>query len=241
MRDELKNIVEAVLLVSESPLNVSRIQKLFELDAQPSTAEIERAIHSLQKECETRGVELRKIGTGYRYHSREKYAAWIHKLHSTRPPKMPRALLETLAIIAYRQPVTRGDIENIRGVTVATELMQRLLEREWIKEVGVRDVPGHPTLFATTPEFLSWFALESLKDLPPLLPQRGFSEIAGEMEAVLPNGMAIVQNAPQQDVFQAQDDKNAQIVDANGTAAESTTTTTAVEIPSETAAMETNK
>ena len=151
MSGELKNIVEAVLMVSDSPLTVARIQGLFERDSQPSADEVKQALRQLQQECEERGLELRKIGSGYRYHSRQKYASWIRKLHATRPPKLSGALLETLAIIAYRQPVTRGDIEEIRGVGVTTEIMRRLLERGWIKEVGVRDLPGHPALFCHHP------------------------------------------------------------------------------------------
>ena len=186
MSDELQNIVESVLLASETPLTVGRIQGLFEEDARPSADEIKQAIEQLKQACEGRGVELCQIGGGYRYQTRRKYAHWIGKLHATRPPKLSRALLETLAIIAYRQPVTRGDIENIRGVAVSTEIMRRLLEREWIKEVGVRDLPGHPALFATTPEFLSHFALDSLADLPPLQQQRELDEIASEMNLSLP-------------------------------------------------------
>lgn len=186
MSDELQNIVESVLLASETPLTVGRIQGLFEDDARPSADEVEQAIEQLKQACEGRGVELCKIGGGYRYQTRRKYAHWIGKLHATRPPKLSRALLETLAIIAYRQPVTRGDIENIRGVAVSTEIMRRLLEREWIKEVGVRDLPGHPALFATTAEFLSHFALDSLADLPPLQQQRELDEIASEMNLSLP-------------------------------------------------------
>ncbi len=186
MSDELQNIVESVLLASETPLTVGRIQGLFEEDARPSADEVKQAIEQLKQACAGRGVELCKIGGGYRYQTRRKYAHWIGKLHATRPPKLSRALLETLAIIAYRQPVTRGDIENIRGVAVSTEIMRRLLEREWIKEVGVRDLPGHPALFATTAEFLSHFALDSLADLPPLQQQRELDEIASEMNLSLP-------------------------------------------------------
>ena len=205
MSGELKNIVEAVLMVSDSPLTVARIQGLFERDSQPSADEVKQALRQLQQECEERGVELRKIGSGYRYHSRQKYAGWIRKLHATRPPKLSGALLETLAIIAYRQPVTRGDIEEIRGVGVTTEIMRRLLERGWIKEVGVRDLPGHPALFATTPQFLSYFNLESLSELPPLQQQREFSEISGELDTPLPPELLAALREPpaQQDVFQA--------------------------------------
>ena len=186
MSDDLKNIVEAVLLAAESPLTVSRIQSLFGKSARPEAAEVRACIEQLQADCENRGVELKKISGGYRYQTREKYADYLRNLHAVKPPRLSRALLETLSIIAYRQPVTRGDIEEVRGVTVSPEIMQRLIEREWVKQVGVRDVPGRPALFGTTAEFLSYFNLESLKDLPALMEQRDLGEIAGEMETPLP-------------------------------------------------------
>jgi segregation and condensation protein B len=184
--DDLKNIIEAVLLASDSPVNVSRIQGLFDKRVRPESAQIHQAFEALQVECENRGVELRKIGSGYRYQTREKYAQYLRKLHQAKPPRMSRALLETLAIIAYRQPVTRGDIEEVRGVSVSPEIMQRLIEREWVKQVGVRDVPGRPALFGTSAEFLSYFNLGSLKDLPDLMEERSLGEIAGEMETPMP-------------------------------------------------------
>lgn len=181
MSGELKNIIEAVLLAADAPLSVQRIQGLFARDARPDAADVKAALAQLEEECEARGIELRKIGNAYRFHSRAQYAEWIAKLHAARPPRMSRALLETLAIIAYRQPVTRGDIEQVRGVSVTTDIMRRLLEREWIVEVGARDLPGRPALFATTPAFLAYFNLESLDELPPLAPQRALGEIAGEI------------------------------------------------------------
>ena len=181
MSRELQNTIEALLLSSDAPLGVSRIQSVFARGARPSADEVKAALSQLQDECKTRGIELRKIGGAYRYQSRREYADWIAKLHETRPPRLSRALLETLAIIAYRQPVTRADIEEIRGVGVTTDIMRRLQEREWITEAGARDLPGRPALFATTPEFLSYFNLESLDDLPPLSPQRPLGEIAGEI------------------------------------------------------------
>jgi len=186
MSDDLQNIIEAVLLVSDSPVTVARIQSLFDKGARPEAAQVNEAIAELEKHCENRGIELQKIGGGYRYHTKEKYADYLRKLHAAKPPRMSRALLETLAIIAYRQPVSRGDIEEVRGVAVSPEIMQRLIEREWVKQVGVRDVPGRPALFGTTAEFLSYFNLSSLKDLPSLMEQREFGEIAGDMDMPLP-------------------------------------------------------
>ncbi len=186
MSDDLKNIIEAVLLVSDSVVSVARIQGLFDEDVRPEAAQVLAAIESLQNDCENRGIELRKIGKGYRYQTCDKYADYLRKLYAVKPPRMSRALMETLAIIAYRQPVSRGDIEDVRGVTVSSEIMQRLIEREWIRQIGVRDVPGRPGLFGTTPEFLSYFNLASLKDLPVLMDEREIEQIAGELEIPIP-------------------------------------------------------
>ena len=214
MSDDLKNIVEAVLLASDGPVGVSRIQALFDEATRPEASRVHEAIEGLMAEYQDRGVELRKIGSGYRFQTRDKYSDYLRKLYATRPPKLSRALLETLAISAYRQPVSRGDIEEIRGVGVSTDIMQRLVERGWIKQVGVRDVPGRPELFGTTAEFLSYFNLTSLRDLPDLAEQRDLMDIAGEMETPLPAEVlaALKTGHDQPDV--AQDDS------ADGTSAE---------------------
>lgn len=187
MSDDLKHIIEAVMLVSDSPVSVARIQGLFDEDVKPEAADVNRAISSLQADCEERGVELKKIDSGYRYQTREKYADYLRKLHAIKPPRLSRALLETLAIIAFRQPVSRGDIEQVRGVAVSSDIMQRLVEREWVKQIGVRDAPGRPALYGTTGEFLSYFGLSSLKELPELMQERELFEIAREMETPLPS------------------------------------------------------
>lgn len=186
MSAELKNIVESLLLVADSPLNVARIQALFDKESAPQAEEIRDVIEQLNTDYATRSIEIKKIGKGYRIQTRIQYAPWIRKLQAGKPPRMSRAQLETLAIIAYRQPVTRGDIEEVRGVSVSPEIMQRLSEREWIKQIGVRDVPGRPALFGTTPEFLAYFNLASLKDLPPLMEQRELGDIARDLEVPLP-------------------------------------------------------
>ncbi len=139
---ELKNIVEAALLAAEEPLSVSALASLFPEDAKPSVEQLKEVFEQLDRDYEGRGVELRRVGKGYRFQSREKYSPWLRKLSEGRPPRYSRAFLETLAIIAYRQPVTRGDIEEIRGVTVSSDIMRQLLDRDWVKEVGHRDVPG---------------------------------------------------------------------------------------------------
>ena len=177
----LERILEAVLSVSDSPLSLVRMRNLFPDEARPDIQVVEQALEQLAEEYAGRALELVKLSSGYRFQTRKTYAQWISKLFATRPPRLSRALLETLSIIAYQQPVTRGDIQDIRGVAVSSDIIQRLLEREWIKKVGERDVPGRPSLFATTPEFLDYFNLKSLKDLPELQEPRELEAIANEL------------------------------------------------------------
>jgi segregation and condensation protein B len=178
---ELKNILEAALLVAGKPLSIKRMTALFPKDSEPSTEELKAAVAELESDYANRGVELKQVGKGYRFQSREKYSEWVSRLSEERPARYSRALLETLAIIAYRQPVTRGDIEDVRGVSVSSDTMRTLQEREWVREVGHRDVPGKPALFGTTPGFLEHFNLKSLSDLPPLSELRDLEEISREL------------------------------------------------------------
>ncbi|MCL4150296.1 UNVERIFIED_CONTAM: hypothetical protein GTU68_006240 [Idotea baltica] len=141
---------------------------------------------SLEESCEFRGIELRRIGKGWRFQSKQKYSTWLRKLSADKAPRYSRALLETLSIIAYRQPVTRGDIEEVRGVGVSSDTIRTLEEREWIEQVGHRDVPGRPALFATTQGFLEYFDMSSLRELPELMDKRALGEIAKEMNLTLP-------------------------------------------------------
>ena len=165
---ELKNIIEAAILTSEVPISVKQIASLFAEDDNPSTQEIERVLLEIQRDCDQRGIELKQIGDGFRFQSRPEYAKWLCKLSEIRPRRYSRALMETLSIIAFRQPVTRGDIENIRGVSVSTEIMRTLLSNEWIEQAGHKQVPGRPALFRTTSRFLEYFDMQSLDDLPAL-------------------------------------------------------------------------
>ncbi|MCH9698208.1 MAG: SMC-Scp complex subunit ScpB [Gammaproteobacteria bacterium] len=165
---EIKHIVEAALFASGAPMTVSQILKLFEDHERPERSEIRAALTILQQDYADKAVQLVEVGGGFRFQVKADYAAWITRLFEERPPKYSRALLETLAIIAYRQPVTRGEIENIRGVSVSTQIIQTLQEREWVKIVGHKEVPGKPALFATTTGFLDYFNLKSLTELPPL-------------------------------------------------------------------------
>jgi segregation and condensation protein B len=183
--NELKNIVEAALLVAGQPLSLERLLALFPEGSRPAREEIRRALAALEAEYAGRGIELKQIDKGWRIQTREKYAHWVARLLEERPPRYTRALLETLAIIAYRQPVTRAEIEEIRGVSVSTEIIRTLLARGWIREVGRREVPGRPALYGTTREFLEHFNLKSLDELPPLAALRPLEELGTEAQEVL--------------------------------------------------------
>lgn len=181
VNSELKNIIEAALLVAGEPLTLDRMLSLFPAESRPSRQEIADALKVLEKDYEGRGIELKRVERSYRFQTREKYGEWISRLHQERPPRYSRALLETLAIIAYRQPVTRGDIEEIRGVSVSSELFHTLLVRGWIRKVGYRDAPGRPGLYGTTRKFAEHFNLGSLDELPPLAEMRNLEEIGKEL------------------------------------------------------------
>lgn len=183
---ELQNIIEAALFASAEPLSIRKIQALFAEDANPSKEQIHEVIENLTQAYESKGMDLVKIGSGWRFQTSEKYAPWMRKISAEKPPRYSRAQLETMAIIAYRQPVTRGDIEEVRGVAVSSDIIRVLEDRGWIREIGHRDVPGRPALFGTTQEFLSYFNLRSLSELPELINQRQFQEIAKEMNMNLP-------------------------------------------------------
>lgn len=168
-QEMIKNILEAALMVSDKPLDMARLISLFEKDSEEIDRElIKTALDQLREDYSNRGIELREVASGYRIQVRSEYSDWINRLYDERPPRYSRALLETLAIIAYRQPVTRAEIEDIRGVGVSTTIIKTLQEREWIRVVGHKDVPGHPELLATTKEFLDYFNLKKLSDLPTL-------------------------------------------------------------------------
>jgi len=165
---KLKRIIEAALFAAGKPLNFERLGKLFDENERPSNPDIKQVLAELLDDYKDRGVNLVEVGNGWRFQSRQEFALWIQKLWEERPAKYSRASLETLSLIAYRQPVTRGEIEQIRGVSVSSNIIKSMLEREWIRVVGHRDVPGRPALFATTKNFLDYFNLKSLEDLPTL-------------------------------------------------------------------------
>ena len=183
-QDKLKNIVEAALLAAQQPLTLPMLGALFAEDEAVGHADLAQAAHALQQECANRGVELVEVASGFRYQVRQEVHAWVARLWSERQTRYSRALLETLALIAYRQPITRGEIEQIRGVSVASSIMRTLEEREWIRVVGYRDVPGKPALFGTTRNFLDYFNLKSLDQLPTLAEIRDLEDLEPQLTLV---------------------------------------------------------
>lgn len=165
---QLAPLLEAILLAAGRPLTLERLAELFEEYERPEPAHLRAGLAVLGGSCRKRGFELKEVASGYRLQVREKYAPWVGRLWEERPPRYSRAMLETLALIAYRQPITRGEIEEVRGVAVNSQIVKTLLERDWIRVVGYRDVPGRPAMFATTKAFLDYFDLRSLDQLPPL-------------------------------------------------------------------------
>ena len=181
--NQLRRILEAVLLSSDKPLNLDQMAEVFEEDRRPARSVLRQVLDMIQESCRDRGFELVEVASGFRFQVRQEYAPWAGRLWEDRPQRYSRALLETLAIIAYRQPITRGDIEDIRGVAVSTHIVKTLQEREWIRVVGHKDVPGRPAMYATTRQFLDYFNLTSLEELPPLAEIRDLDEIGRELEA----------------------------------------------------------
>lgn len=176
--EALKPILEAALLASRDALDLNQLLALFEGDLErPERDAVRAALELLQADCDGRGVELVEVASGWRYQVRAKYADWVNRLFDEKPQRYSRALLETLAIIAYRQPITRAEIEDIRGVSVSTGIIKTLQEREWVRVVGNREVPGRPELLATSRQFLDYFNLKSLSDLPTLAEIKDFDRM----------------------------------------------------------------
>ena len=203
--DQPKMIIEGALLAAGRSLDLNQLDKLFDEDllgrtlakgqivkashaegdstekSRPARDQIKAVLEDIAEDCAGRGFELKRTGSGYRFQVRQELSQWVNKLWDEKPKKYSRALLETLALIAYRQPITRGDIEEIRGVSVSSEIIKSLLEREWVRVVGHRDVPGRPALYATTKQFLDYFSLKSLEQLPALNEIKDIEEINPEL------------------------------------------------------------
>ena len=181
-RTSLKNVIEALLLASGEPLSTATIASVFGDEEQPGNSAIGKALQELGADYEERGLELKEVANGFRLQVRQEVNPWVARLREERPQRYSRALLETLALIAYRQPITRGDIEEVRGVSVRTNIIRTLQEREWIRVIGHRDVPGKPALFGTTKVFLDYFNLSSLDDLPSLAEIMDMDSLEPELE-----------------------------------------------------------
>lgn len=179
--EKLKNIVEAILLSADRPLKVPQLEALFEEEDRPTRDEIRQALDELSGEYAERGFELKQVASGFRLQVKQDFAPWVGRLWEEKPARYTRALLETLSLITYRQPITRGEIEEVRGVSVSSNIIRTLLERDWIKVLGHKDVPGKPTLYGTTREFLDYFNLKSLDELPSLAEIKDFDQIYPEL------------------------------------------------------------
>lgn len=194
---EIKHVVEAALLGAGRPLNLDQLGELF--TAGPENVErgvVREALEELGRDYQGRGIELKQVASGYRIQIRQSMTARLAPLWEQRAPRYSRAMLETLALIAYRQPVTRGEIEEVRGVSVSTNMVRTLLERGWIRVVGRRDVPGRPALYATTREFLDYFGLKKLDDLPPLSEIKDFDDLNVALELPEPSPQAELLHEP---------------------------------------------
>ncbi len=179
---QLKNIIEAAIMTADTPASMDYLLRLFTEEEQVGREEINEVLTQLEAECESRGIELKQVASGYRYQARQDLSPWLSRLEVERPSRYSRALLETLSLIVYRQPVTRAEIEDVRGVAVSSSIIKTLLEREWVRVVGHRDVPGKPALYGTTRQFLDYFNLKSLSELPPLAEIRSLDSIQNELE-----------------------------------------------------------
>ncbi len=186
--EQLQQIVEAALLAAGEPLSLAQLAALFVDEERPPNGEISRALEQLRVDCADRGVELKKVASGYRLQVKQELNEWVSRLWKERPQRYSRALLETMALIAYRQPITRGEIESVRGVSVSSSIIRTLQERDWIRVVGHRDVPGKPALFGTTRTFLDSFNLQNLDDLPTLAEIRDMENLEPELDLDPPHG-----------------------------------------------------
>jgi segregation and condensation protein B len=173
----LKNVLEAALLAAARPVSLSELAQIFDEQSRPTHKELRALLDQLTADYEGRGVAIRETANGFRFQVRSEFAQEVSRLWPDRPRKYSRALLETLALIAYRQPITRAEIENVRGVAVNPEIVKTLMERNWVRVVGHRDVPGHPELLGTTAEFLDYFSLKSIEDLPPLAELKSLTDL----------------------------------------------------------------
>jgi segregation and condensation protein B len=223
-KDQLKMILEAILLAAGRPLTLDQLLAMFDEQEKPERGALREALAALQEDYESRGIALVEVAGGYRIQVRDSMQTWVARLWEEKPARYSRALLETLALIAYRQPITRGEIEDVRGVSVSSSIMKTLQERDWVHVVGHRDVPGRPAMYGTTKQFLSYFGLQSLDGLPSLAELRDLNAIGQELELDL-------SDIPEAQLAPANDDSEvaaAEEVAAVPDAAEGEATTTTI-------------
>ena len=206
-QQQLKNIVEAALLAAGRPMSIEQLLGLFGDSERPERADLRAALDALQEDYAERGIQLKEVASGWRIQVREALSNWLSRLWQDRPARYSRALLETLALIAYRQPITRGEIEDIRGVSVSSNIMRTLMERGWVRIVGHRDVPGRPGMYATTREFLDYFGLKRLEDLPSLAEIRDLDSINVELDLGLAEPAS---ELPQEEVAEHEEEAHAE-------------------------------
>ena len=213
--EKLQQIIEAALLAAEQPLSITQLGAMFNDEERPTGSEFRTALALLDESCRDRGVQLAEVASGFRLQVRAELQPWISQLWPERQRKYSRALLETLALIAYRQPITRGEIEDIRGVSVSSNIMRTLLERDWARELGQRDVPGRPMLYGTTKGFLDHFNLKSLDELPTLAEIRDLDNIEPELDLQPPQDASAAASATGQEDPALDDDEDAVDTAAN--------------------------
>ncbi len=207
----IKSIVEAAIFAADEPLTVANLLELFPEAERPDKATLVSSLEALQDDYQERGVELVSVASGYRFQARSQYSEWLKRLWQQRTPRYSRALLETLALIAYKQPLTRGEIEQVRGVAVSSHIVKTLIDRNWVKVVGQRDVPGKPALLATTKVFLDYFNLQSLSDLPPLSELANLDELGAKLGISTSMESSDVSSSVEDDAAQSEDKKESDI------------------------------
>ena len=183
--EQLQSILEAALMVAGRPLSIADMQKLFAEDQQPQATDIKQTLTALAERYATNGIELKETASGYQFQAKIEFSPWLIKLWEERPQRYSKALLETLALVAYRQPITRAEIEDIRGISASSHIIKTLMEREWIRVVGQREVPGKPALYGTTKAFLDHFNLKNLRELPTLAELSNFEQQAAKLHIQL--------------------------------------------------------
>jgi segregation and condensation protein B len=213
----VKNVIEAALLAAGRPLQIAELAELFDKSDRPDTAGLRDSLAELAADYEGRGIEVKETATGFRVQVRRELAGEISRLWPERPPRYSRALLETLALIAYRQPITRGEIEAVRGVAVNSEIIKTILERNWIRVVGHRDVPGRPELLGTTKDFLDYFGLRSLDELPPLAELKAMGDVNLQLDLARESG---IEPAPSTVSADTSDDEGADEANADDDSAD---------------------